>query len=389
MLDLATTLHTMGFRVTIAVANGAVRRLIKVIAGRSPRIPIPARQIVTLPLRFIAESQRPVYGVAGSALRQLEDGERRFRRELQRADVVVDGGMLFHQSLTGLRQQSNARYILNHAGSPLHISESWADAGKYPAGIDARCGYRDFCGKYDAVLFQAPDQIQEYHDVIGKTTDHAKLVRPSCNESTVLAAGRQPSPYREGRIPIVLVGTIQPRKQQVVAIKAFERIAQEFPHAELHIVGGVSNEPYARTVKRTIQSSEAEDRIHIHGHRNDYLMYMAHARILLQSSKSEGVSRVLREAMLLRLPIVSFAISGTTGTLQAHTHAFLADPDDTSGLADQLALALRRDEDRAKRAQAAFEQYLLGHSYAAYASSVLSLMDSLLPTTEPLPQILA
>ena len=50
--------------------------------------------------------------------------------------------------------------------------------------------------------------------------------------------------------------------------------------------------------------------MYTYGFRRDYLNFIAHADVLIQLSDKEGFSRVLREAMYLGVPIVTFRIEG-------------------------------------------------------------------------------
>ena len=74
-----------------------------------------------------------------------------------------------------------------------------------------------------------------------------------------------------------------------------------------HIVGNILDKEYFET---QIMPFLKFENIYFHGFRRDYLKFIAHADILIQLSDKEGFSRVLREAMFLSVPIVTFRIEG-------------------------------------------------------------------------------
>ena len=129
-------------------------------------------------------------------------------------------------------------------------------------------------------------------------------------------------------------------------------------------------------LKKQIISRGLSNAVFFHGYKKDYLRYMINANILIQSSEFEGVSRVLREAMYMKLPIISFSISGTRAILKHNKDALLIEEKNTRVLGGAL-LKLLKDKSRAKElAESAFNRYQLKHSKRVYARNFEQILHT-------------
>jgi glycosyltransferase involved in cell wall biosynthesis len=376
-LDLAETAYELGFHVTVALSSGHIRYLLQ----RSRSIPtiLPTKSFTTIPQSFLSPSSRKKrQGFLGRFVSVFEQKSRRFWAELKSSDLIVTSPSLSSQGLKTIRQNTKAFCIKNHAGSAKAFANWFIKDGDLEGylGADKMYRYVRYCRQYDGLLFQAWDQAEQSIELGAVDPSRAFLLQPSTVERDVLAALQSDSPYDSSRTAIVVVGSLQPRKGQDKAFEAFDRVANRIPDTDLHFVGGNSSE-FARNLAEIAKKSAIASRIFFHGFRPDYLRYMAHADLIVQSSIAEGVSRVLREAMLMRLPIVSFAISGTVSLLKDGEDAVLVEPENVSALADGITEALSNGEVKNQMANSAFRKYCIGHSRAAYASTVSTLMRRL------------
>lgn len=372
-LDLAETIHALGFELHAALAS---RHLYYRLRGqKSCSTTIPNDRIITIPKQF-SVVRKPTSRSATRRrlkfpLRSIAENRRRFLQVLERADLVIEAVALTAEGVRLLKRSTGAQFLKHHAGSPEAFEEYWI---KEEHLLDREAfqtdPYREFCKRYDGLLFQAQDHAYECVRRTAMPANRCFVLPPSCQEEIVLAAKRLPTPYVTGRSPIVCVGSIQPRKAQHQALEAFSQMAEEYPAADLHFVGGGTVTDYARKLADAAKQLNLQHRIFFHGHRPDYLRFMTHAALLLQSSAAEGVSRVLREAMLMKLPIVSYSISGTASILEAEKEALLVPREDTGQLAAAIRNVLSDKTKTAIRASAAHRRYLANHSRAAYASHV-------------------
>ena len=121
--------------------------------------------------------------------------------------------------------------------------------------------------------------------------------------------------YSEGSIlpseseDFLIIGRLISLKFVDIGIKAFERIASEYPKAKLHILG--DGECRADLEKLT-QKIGLGDKIIFHGNvkREEVLNKLSTARALLMTSSKEGGAWVLFEAMMCKRPILCMDTAG-------------------------------------------------------------------------------
>jgi glycosyltransferase involved in cell wall biosynthesis len=385
-LDLSETLSALGNDVYLAVAEGHLKY---VLTGRS-KCPttIPNSRILSIPPRYerVVKAADATESFKKKLKRLLNEillfaGQRhaRFKRVLSKADVVIyAGGGFTGEAFLEMRKFTKAHFVRNHAGSPdTYENEAIQPQHVVGAYVTKRERYVAYCKSFEGILFQAEAQAAECIERDPTLAPSCYVVHPSCNEGAVVGAALSASPYAPSKRIIVSVGSLQPRKDQQAALKSFLAIAPEFPDLELHFVGGKTESAYGRALRSTADASGYGERVYLHGHRSNYLRYMAHADIMVQSSQAEGVSRVLREAMLLKTPIVSFAISGTSSILTNELNALLVPPQDTQALGNALRRVLKDPELGRSMARAAYNKYLTHHSWPVYAASLANMLTNL------------
>lgn len=386
-LDLAETINRLGHNGQVAIATGSA---LKLRLGKQLRLikdigtAVPVENIFsmpdTYPIRNNIEannlnrtlSLNPVTWKTRLA-EVAENREETFQQVLLNTDLVIDACMLPGDTFKKIKKFTSAPIIYNHNGSPEAVDKYWiSDYHLSEQEFSDRNKYTIFCRRYDGILFQARDQANECAKRGAMSADNCFVVPPSCLEKEVLAARLLDSPFRANRKALVLAGSVQHRKGQDLAIEAFNNLTDTFPDLDLHFVGGGSGltSDFGAHLKKMAKDIGIKDRIFFHGHREDYLRFMTHADILLQSSRAEGVSRILREAMLMKTPIVSFKIPGTSSTLQDGKEALLAEPLNTKEMSEAIKKLLLNRDLAASIAEAAFHKYLLNHSQTAYATNI-------------------
>lgn len=390
-LDLAETLHALGYKVRVGLTTSSF--MYKIRGKKHFKTKLPLQNIFTVPKsvsRIVENDQNkpadfnPVTIIkqAGrSILTLLFDNKVPLTNELADTDLIIDAASFSGRGLETIKRHSGALVVLNHAGSPQTFEDNWLtdDYLLEPAATKAQ-RYVKFCKRYDAILFQSVLQAEECWAKDITLKDLCYVVPPSCQESEVLGASQLKSPYQTGRRAIVCVGSIQPRKAQHLALEAFLLMASCYKNVDLHFVGSGKEREYGADLAGKVKKLAVDSRVFFHGYCKDYLRYMTHADLLVQSSEAEGVSRVLREAMLMKLPIVSFNISGTANLLEEGTEALLVKPGDIPALAQAMSNILENGEKAKEVANAAFRRYLLNNSWAAYAWNLKETVDELIKT---------
>lgn len=137
---------------------------------------------------------------------------------------------------------------------------------------------------------------------------------------------------------LIGVGRLSAEKAFNDLISAFHNVSKKHPEISLLIVGN-GNE--LANLKRL---ALANDRIHFLGHKENPLSLIAHARLLVISSVSEGLPIVLLEAMRSGTDIVSSRVGAIPDVIEDGVTGLLYDAGDVRQLVQSIndALALEK-----------------------------------------------
>ena len=144
-----------------------------------------------------------------------------------------------------------------------------------------------------------------------------------------------------GSDPFILsIGTIEPRKNQVRLVRAFEALAREHPALRLVLVGA----PGWRgdSLIHAIQSGPGRDRIHLAGYLAPEALaaLLGDAEVFAYVSLYEGFGLPILEAMARGVPVVTSAVSSMPEV--AADAAILVDPRDVTAIEAGLRAAVAR-----------------------------------------------
>lgn len=149
------------------------------------------------------------------------------------------------------------------------------------------------------------------------------------------AAG-SPPPSRRGRYRLLAVGRLHPIKGLDRLIAAFAQLAHQQPDWDLVILGEGAQRA---ALEAQIQQAGLHNRISMPGRVDNVAAWYAAADLYVLSSRAEGLSNTLLEAMASGLPVV--AVDCDTGPRSIITHGvdgLLVTPaDDVQALATSLS----------------------------------------------------
>ncbi len=142
----------------------------------------------------------------------------------------------------------------------------------------------------------------------------------------------------EQAVDIVYAGVLRPGKGVHHLLDAFARLGH--PQARLQLVGPPANADYAADLHRQAQALAISQRVQFVGavSQSRLAEYFAAARVMVLPSLSEGLPRVIVEAMMTGTPVIGTRISGIPDIIQDGENSLLIVPDD----ADDLLRALRQ-----------------------------------------------
>ncbi|MFN8560408.1 MAG: glycosyltransferase [Anaerolineae bacterium] len=127
------------------------------------------------------------------------------------------------------------------------------------------------------------------------------------------------------------------QKGVAYGVRAFARVAPQFPDARLIIAGDGS---LRAALESEAQALGVRDRVHFLGWRDDATAVLAALDVLLMPSLWEGFGLVMLEAMAQTTPIIGSAVSAIPEVVVDGETGLLVPPRDSAALADALARML-------------------------------------------------
>ena len=143
---------------------------------------------------------------------------------------------------------------------------------------------------------------------------------------------------------ILFAGRIIQRKRPLDLIRAFAKVAQQVPSAELRLAGEYDSErDYAESIHNFIQRAKLEDRVHLLGSlpEDAVLREFASCALLVLPSSQETTPMVVAQAMAAGKPAVATPVGGVAEMVNHGKTGFLVSVGDIDALADALLRLLK------------------------------------------------
>ncbi|MBL6439431.1 glycosyltransferase [Streptococcus suis] len=175
---------------------------------------------------------------------------------------------------------------------------------------------KHFYPKLDKILFLTPEDSRIIQDAY--TIDSAKMGAIGNPLSNYIHKNEQL--VNVNNKVISFVGRLDPVKQVDHVIRAFARIAGEFPDIQLKIYGD-GNE--RASLESLIQMSGVENQVHLMGRTDKVEKVYKDSLFTLMTSKTEGWPLSLVESLLMGVPVLSYACSPGVSILQSATPEML------------------------------------------------------------------
>jgi glycosyltransferase involved in cell wall biosynthesis len=134
----------------------------------------------------------------------------------------------------------------------------------------------------------------------------------------------------DGRLRLVTVGALAPRKGQEYAIEALAMLASQGIDATMDLVGSGPDEARLR---RNVAAAGLDGRVNFAGEQVDPRPYLARADIFVLPSRQEGFSNAILEAMASGLPVVATSVGGNAEAVIDGEGGLIVPPEDGPALA--------------------------------------------------------
>jgi glycosyltransferase involved in cell wall biosynthesis len=156
---------------------------------------------------------------------------------------------------------------------------------------------------------------------------------------------------RSGKAVFISVANLVPYKDYETVFRALEKLKKEGVDFLYHIIG---DGPLRKAYKKMSISMGLNENVFFHGRVADPENYLAQSDIFIHSSKGEGCSNAILEAMYMGLPVIATDIGGTAEI--TGSNALLFPFRDYEVLYDALSELVRNEK---KRTAMGVESYRL------------------------------
>lgn len=181
-----------------------------------------------------------------------------------------------------------------------------------------------------------------------------------------LKAGEQR--IKTDQIEILYAGVLIPRKGIHHLVNAFGRVANQFPKSRLVLIGRAENPAYVEYLKRRVARLGLEKRVEFVNElsQGKLAKRMAQAMVFVLPTYSEGLPRVVLEAMAIGMPVIATAVSGIPEVIQDNVTGFLIPAGNEESLAEKLEWVLGYPKEAAeigRRARVFVQQFFTPERY--------------------------
>ncbi len=268
------------------------------------QMPRLLRRLITPRARVTLIAQSPFEAVVGAWMKQRFGDKVRLVIE-NHNNFEID---LFLQRRVPLRplvqrlMMAAARYAFRHADATRAVS----------ATTEERC--KAYAPHAPHVRFMAWSDVSAFADV--------PRARPAAQ-----------------CVDVVYAGVLRPGKGVHLLIEAFAQAAP--PEATLYVVGEPQNAEYAAQLVAQAQALGVAERVRFVGKvpQRELAAYFARARVAALPSFSEGLPRVVLEAMLTGTPVIGTRVGGIPELIRDGETGWLIPPGDVPALAEALRCA--------------------------------------------------
>lgn len=135
-------------------------------------------------------------------------------------------------------------------------------------------------------------------------------------------------------LTFISVGRFDAIKNHDMMIRAFARVVAQFPDSTLVLVGDGPQRP---AIESLIAGLNLGANVELTGFRSDVAELLGRADVFLMSSRYEGISIALLEAMRAGLPTVATQVGGIPETVLEHRTGLLVPTEDIDGFAAAMS----------------------------------------------------
>ena len=132
---------------------------------------------------------------------------------------------------------------------------------------------------------------------------------------------------------IVCVGRIIKQKNNIMMLKAFANICEEFKDYKLVFYG---DGDMREELEKQAETLQIADRVVFAGNVKNVIEHIKDAQMYVMTSNYEGMPNTLLEAMCAGLPVISTRVSGAVDVIENGKNGALVDVNDVAALTEEI-----------------------------------------------------
>ena len=195
----------------------------------------------------------------------------------------------------------------------------------------------------DKLIAQQEDMREEMIRLLKVNPEKVVTLHNPLDCSDIDRLSVDPSPYpANDEVIFVETATVNHRKAQDVAIKAFSIVGKSIPNAHLYFVGKYDeNSTYYQEQQKLIAELDLKECIHFIGYDNNPFKWVKNANCFVFPSRAEGLPNALIEASYLGVPCVaSRCLPIVDDIIKEGQNGYVVDVDDVQGTAQAMVKAV-------------------------------------------------
>jgi alpha-maltose-1-phosphate synthase len=196
------------------------------------------------------------------------------------------------------------------------------------------------------------------------------------------AAARAAYPWLQGARVLLVLGRVDPVKNQLWAVERMPELLHEFPNAQLVLVGACTDQSYGEQLQRRVRELGLENHVRIIGGLptadSRLIGLMQCAELMLLPSLSETFGLVILEAWAAGTPILTSRTSGAQALIEPGRNGALFDLADPASFDVAVRTALRDQEWRRRVAAEGGRQVAAQYDTAVIGAQVKRLYEELI-----------
>jgi glycosyltransferase involved in cell wall biosynthesis len=328
------------FVVPSLIGGGAERVIVHLVNNLDRKLYTPLLALGAMDGPYLKELREDVqvYELGAERARRAMSAILKAVRTLRPSTVVSTLGLNFAVALASPFFPKGTRVVLREGSSPSAFLKEVEQTSRARASF-YRAMYRLLYNRADKVICQSDYMLNDL--AANLSLPRRKLERiynPVDFDRIRSLEGREDSPYQGSGPHLVTVGNMTYAKACDVLLDAFKLVRERYKGASLTFVGDGDNR---QSLEALAASLGVRQNVNFAGFQSNPFAYVRHADLFVSSSRYEGFSNVILEALACGTPVVATDCpSGNREVIEEGVNGWLARPEDASSLAETICRAL-------------------------------------------------